>query len=329
MNEMITIIIPIYNLEKYIEKCIESVLDQTYTNIEIILIDDGSSDKSLEICNRYSKRDKRIKILHQENKGVSSARNLGIKKARGKYIIFIDGDDYIERTMLETLYCNLINNNADISICEFLYVDEEKNKRKRVNDNEIILLNKQEFYRYLIDTKYFCGYLFNKLIRIDLIINERGITLFDEEIHVCEDLLFLASIAKNVRKVIYTTQAYYYYVQRENSTIKQLYTYKRLTNFNALKKVIEIYKNENIDVDMEFELRFLKFTSEALFLMQYLKIKDDILKKQIKEKSKEYYKKYRKNRNINKKERLKIKLEFYFPNIIGRIKFLERKRKKK
>ena len=103
-NDLISIIIPIYNVEKYMEKCLNSVVNQTYNNIEIILIDDGSKDKSREICDNYAKKDNRIKVVHKENNGVSSARNTGIDMSKGKYITFIDSDDYIDTDYIETLY---------------------------------------------------------------------------------------------------------------------------------------------------------------------------------------------------------------------------------
>ena len=102
--EKISIIVPVYNVELYLEKCIESIINQTYTNIEIILVDDGATDSSGNICDLYSKKDSRIKVIHKRNGGLSDARNVGIEKAVGQYLMFVDSDDYIDKTMCEKLY---------------------------------------------------------------------------------------------------------------------------------------------------------------------------------------------------------------------------------
>ena len=127
MGNLISVIVPIYNVEKYIDTCLKSITKQTYKNIEIILVDDGSTDLSAKLCDEWKKKDKRVKVIHQENKGVAQARNIGIDCATGKYISFIDPDDYIDYQMLEKLYDTLEKTNSQISICKFIHV--MKNKR--------------------------------------------------------------------------------------------------------------------------------------------------------------------------------------------------------
>ena len=113
----ISIIVPIYNTKKYIDRVVNCLINQTYHNLEIILVDDGSTDGSSMLCDKYKKKDNRIKVIHQKNSGVSVARNVGLKHATGEYIGFVDSDDYISLNMYETLYNNLINTNSDISVC--------------------------------------------------------------------------------------------------------------------------------------------------------------------------------------------------------------------
>ena len=120
-NPLISIIIPVYNVEKYLAKCVESVINQTYKKIQIILIDDGSTDNSGKICDDFKLKDNRIEVIHKKNGGLSDARNAGLKIVKGDYIGFIDSDDYIEKDMYETLLCLLIENNADISIVSFVF----------------------------------------------------------------------------------------------------------------------------------------------------------------------------------------------------------------
>ena len=132
-NNLISIIVPIYNVEKYLKKCIDSIINQTYKNLEIILVDDGSPDNCGKICDEYAKKDNRIKVIHKENGGVSSARNVGVENATGEYIGFVDSDDYIEKDMYEVLINNLKKENADISIISNYEVYKNKiieNKKK-------------------------------------------------------------------------------------------------------------------------------------------------------------------------------------------------------
>ena len=118
-NELVSVIIPIYNVDKYLAACIESVQKQTYQNLEMILIDDGSTDGSGKICDEYEKTDNRITVIHQENHGISQVRNRGVKEARGTYIFWIDSDDYVSESIVEELYHNLIEQNAEMSICNY------------------------------------------------------------------------------------------------------------------------------------------------------------------------------------------------------------------
>ena len=116
-NEIISIIVPCYNVEKYIERCVTSLVNQTYTNIEIILVDDGSTDSTGELCDNYEKADNRIKVIHKKNGGLSDARNAGMKVAIGNYFFFVDSDDFISTDTIKFLYENLLDKAADISTC--------------------------------------------------------------------------------------------------------------------------------------------------------------------------------------------------------------------
>ena len=137
-NELVSIVIPIYNVEKYIEKCLDSVIKQTYKNIEIILVDDGSPDNCGKICDSYANNDKRIQVIHKENGGLSDARNVGIERANGKYITFVDSDDYIELDYIEYLYTLIKKYNTKISLCKVNVVYNEKDTNlQRDKNNEI------------------------------------------------------------------------------------------------------------------------------------------------------------------------------------------------
>lgn len=135
MEDLISVIIPVYKVEKYLERCVKSIINQSYKNIEIILVDDGSPDQCGEICENYAKKDKRIKVLHKENGGLSDARNHGVDHSEGKYITFVDSDDYVSEHYVEYLYRLLIDNNADISCC--CAVRTDKDHAEFINNREI------------------------------------------------------------------------------------------------------------------------------------------------------------------------------------------------
>ena len=138
MDELISVIVPVYNVEKYISRCIESIMKQTYKNIEIILIDDGSTDNSGKICDEYSLKDDRINVIHKKNGGLSDARNTGLDIAKGKYISLIDSDDFVSKFFIETLYNTCKNENCEIAICEYERVYEEKEEISDLeNDNKV------------------------------------------------------------------------------------------------------------------------------------------------------------------------------------------------
>ena len=157
-NYLVSIIVPIYNVEKYLDRCIQSILNQSYENLEIILVDDGSPDRSSEICDEYRKSDQRIKVVHKENGGLSDARNAGLILAKGKYIIFLDSDDYIEHTMVEDAVTVLEKNDSDIVIWGYYadFVDEDENliSSKIINPCISGDFLKSDFYEVTIPTGF-------------------------------------------------------------------------------------------------------------------------------------------------------------------------------
>lgn len=244
---MISVIIPIYNVENYLDKCLESIINQTYKKIEIILVNDGSTDDSLRICEKYSKIDKRITIIDQKNAGVSNARNTGIKKANGDYIIFIDPDDYININMLQILYDNInIVDDIDISICAFekVYFYEKNNSINIVGKNEKNFLDKTTLLKWMTKNEYFQGFVWNKLYKKS-IINKHKI-LFNEDISVCEDFLFNSEYIDKINKGIYTQEKLYYYYQRKDSAYNGKFNKKWLSVKEAYEAIVNIYKKNNL-----------------------------------------------------------------------------------
>lgn len=221
-TELISIIIPVYNAADFLKDCIESLINQSYKNLEIIAVNDGSTDNSLQILTKYKNKDKRIKIIEKANGGVSSARNAGLKAAVGRYIAFMDADDWADRRMYESLYNNLVNSVADISVCGFKreYNVEYKNTEElkdKYSLKSVILCDKKDIFEKLTDTrsKFYC-FLWNKLYKRELIEN----ILFDESVPMSEDYLFNWNVFKRAQRVIYTEAAFYHYRNDNNSATR-------------------------------------------------------------------------------------------------------------
>ncbi|MGP1412122.1 MAG: glycosyltransferase family 2 protein, partial [Peptoanaerobacter stomatis] len=176
MNNKISIIIPVYNVEKYIERCLDSIITQSYTNLEIILVDDGSTDRSGEICDRYALVDNRIKVLHIKNSGRGEARNVGLAQAKGQYIGFVDSDDWVERDLYRCLMESIEETGADISICAYYECLDENKTAKMLYENNFVCNGKEALYFTMSNVKrkyWFNIAIWNKLYRRDVIKNIR------------------------------------------------------------------------------------------------------------------------------------------------------------
>lgn len=159
---LISIIIPVYNAERYLENCLNSVINQTYSKLEIILVNDGSTDNSVEICEKYEKKDNRIKVFNQQNKGGAAARNFGILNSKGKFISFIDSDDWVDNRYIEILYNNIVNLKADLSVCGYQEVSNKSDIDIKYSINaDVKELNKKQAYELLVDNE-FGGFLWRK-----------------------------------------------------------------------------------------------------------------------------------------------------------------------
>ena len=217
MQDLISVIIPIYKVEKYLKKCIDSVINQTYKNLEIILVNDGSPDSCREICEEYENKDNRIVIINKENGGLSDARNAGIDIAKGKYIAFIDSDDYVSNDYIEYMYNLILKYSSKMSICRVKEVWTNAKLEEIVNDVELkseLLSPKETFYNLLFDKGVeVCAYA--KLYEKDLFDDTR----FPKG-KVYEDTAIMYKIIKKAKKIAYGNKYCYYYVAREGSISK-------------------------------------------------------------------------------------------------------------
>ena len=230
---MVSIIIPVYKIkEEYLRECIESVLNQTYRDIEVILVDDGSPDRCGAICDEYAAVDPRIKVIHKENGGVSSARNRGLDEAMGQYIMFVDADDWIEQDAVKT--CLLYQKEYHADLLSFgYYINDES-----YCANNIKSLSKIECAMKIAGRKrYVMGYLWNKFFLTEIISLNK--IRFDETIAICEDSLFCQEYASYCSNVICVTNVLYHYRDNDNSVTRNKFSKKNCTVFDAYKRIIK------------------------------------------------------------------------------------------
>ena len=234
MQEKISIIVPVYNVENYLERCVESILKQTYTNFELLLINDGSTDQSGDLCDQLALRDQRIRVIHKENGGLSAARNTGIDHASSDLIGFIDSDDYIDEDMYETLYRQLRESNADLSMC-VPYDVFHQIPEKQVSEIKTWNLSSEEAIKMAMEAKVLSVTAVNKLYTKELFNH-----LKFEVGKIAEDAFIMIRLLDQCQKVVATNEKKYYYVHRENSITTQKFSLKFLN-------VIEAYEqNANI-----------------------------------------------------------------------------------
>lgn len=231
--DLISIVIPVYNVEHYLERCLESVINQTYKNIEIILVDDGSTDNSGNLCDIYAKKDLRIKVYHKDNGGLSDARNYGISMSNGKYISFIDSDDYVASDMIEALYKALCQHKTDISICRPFDVYENGNlsrlDEKKENSSNFITISNVQAMKLVLEAKVISVQAWGKLYKKEIFDNIN----FPKN-KIAEDAFIILKVLNSVKNVCYTRSEKYFYVHRPGSITTRKF------NSNSLN-VIEAY----------------------------------------------------------------------------------------
>ena len=204
MNPKISVIVPVYKAEKYLHRCVDSILAQTFTDFEVLLIDDGSPDRSGDICDEYAKKDSRVRVFHKENGGVSSARQCGIDNAQGEYTIHADPDDWVEPNMLEELYAKAKEDDADMVICDFY--EEHKNKQLYIKQQPSKLDNQTVFKELFQQLHCSCC---NKLIK--LACYKKFKISFPKEMNLWEDGYVMFHLTMNPIGISYLPKAYYHY----------------------------------------------------------------------------------------------------------------------
>lgn len=232
----VSIIVPVYNVEKYISECLNSLIKQTYSNIEIILVNDGSTDKSGEICKKYAGQDKRIKVIEQENQGAANAKNNGLEHVTGDYITFIDSDDYVELHWIKTMVDTLEDKNADVVECNF--VKEYVDSYELGNDNTYAYKEfSSETYMEQYLSNWTCSLFWNKLFKVEITEN----VYFRRERRCIDDEFYTYKILSNAKKIVRIEDILYHYRQRISSAVVSEKNRIQKTD-DALEVLIERYE---------------------------------------------------------------------------------------
>ena len=249
-KNIISVIIPIYRVEKYLNKCVDSVLNQTHRNIQVILVDDGSPDNCPAICDEYAKKDRRVKVIHKKNGGLSDARNCGLQYAIGEYISFVDSDDYLDVRMLEILYNMVKEENCDLAIVGFKTFYENNQAEPRYSKKTVIL-SKEQAVLELFKQNSFGNYAWNKLYKASLFKNIK--------FTVCkklEDIGTAYKIIEQSSKIVYNSSKLYFYLQREGSILHNNMDFKIYYDKYELEEERYLYLNEKYPGMIENKIYF-------------------------------------------------------------------------
>ena len=285
MKELITVIINVYNGEKFINKCLDCIINQTYRNLEILIINDGSTDNTLNIIKKYN--DKRIRVISTENKGLSLSRNVGIENAKGDYLYFIDVDDFIELDTIEYLYNLNKKNNTLISTCKCIDVYDYNVNIKNENEKVLIITSKDMLKKILLSTdRTVC--IWNKLIHKSLFNNIKF------ENRIINDVVVTYKLALEVNKISYSNQIKYYYLRHRNATtatqskntkrsidkynvsierynyIKNIYPKFKENNIGMIRVILMLYLNDDKELDNFLEVQNAMKLFKKLFTLKIL-----------------------------------------------------------
>lgn len=266
---MISVIVPVYNVEKYLEQCVDSILQQTITDLEVILVDDGSTDKSALICDEYQVRDTRIKVLHKQNGGLMSAWKAGVQMSKGDYIGFVDSDDWIDSDMYMTLYQTAVKSSADIVLCG--WIREGKNKREKEpmyiesGKYDRDSLEKNIFPKMLSFGKMLERYIspnrVTKLFKRELL--EKNFKYFDEKVSIGEDLITSFSCILDVKSIYMLAEYFPYHYRLNESSIMEKADFqfyrKSLLMIQQFRRIVKEKNRTGFDVQLNNDLLSLAY----------------------------------------------------------------------
>lgn len=240
MNPKISIIVPVYNVEKYLSRCIDSILSQTFTDFEILLVNDGSTDGSGNICEEYAKKDNRIRVLHKNNEGVSSARNTGLDNAKGDWIAFVDSDDWIDRNMYYILYNEAISSEADVIMCDF-YIYYNQNSKDLIKAVSTDSSKEDIIKNYMLSFTSLCNILVHRSLY------EKYRLRIPESFTVCEDFWLSVQLFYYAKKISSVhIPLYFYNRENKNSILNNSNKTRYIDECKVYFDIVSFFKNKNV-----------------------------------------------------------------------------------
>lgn len=304
----VSVIVPAYNAEEYIEECLNSICKQTYENIEIVVIDDGSKDGTASIIRQFADRDLRVCAFFNENHGVSYSRNYGIEKSNGEYVTFVDADDIVSPSFVAQMVCDLEKYDADMAAVGM--IKSKSFSQERFTDGETIVYENSEVLKQLFES--YGGFLCNKLFRYRLLQTNR--IRLEHKIAVCEDLLFNVEYLKHCKKSVYNSGEKYFYRQSENSASYRLDNIRWFDSMEVYQRILNITKDIP-EVYETVEYSYAMFLGAAKYRIRFIYDKNGQLKLKIEEEWKRIHKCWR---QFSLKKRIKLYLFDLAPGIVTR-----------
>ena len=256
-SELISVVVPVYNVERYLGKCLESIVRQTYANIEIVLVDDGSTDSGGQICDLYANKDSRVKVIHKKNGGLSDARNKGIEESKGKYLIFVDSDDVIDETLVEYLYNLVKTEGAEIGVCDFLHCYEGSDIRFTEETSRRTFSGESAIAEMLYQTSFLvaaCAKIFRREL-FDTILFPLGM--------LYEDSAIMYKIFDRADTVVYGNAKLYGYMHRDNSITTKKFTCSDLDIITISQQIVRDFENRD---------RLLKNAARSYYVTACLRV---------------------------------------------------------
>ncbi|MFR8226521.1 MAG: glycosyltransferase family 2 protein [Lachnospirales bacterium] len=281
----ISIIVPVYKVERYLDRCVESIISQTFTELEIILVDDGSPDRSGVMCDEWARKDKRIRVFHKKNGGLSDARNYGLEVATGEYLAFIDSDDWIDNDMMQILYDAIQTYGADIAECSWRCIYQDRIEEETENTGEYITGNNIFALHGEIQWKYFKSIACNKLYKKEVF---RNVRFPVGKLHEDEYTTHLAFY--NARRLVYVDLSKYNYDRTREDSITASFCEKNLDVIDALQSRLDFfYEKGLVEVQQEMENLYFNILLDRLYKCYVYKIHTERVKRLIRDTNEKYF----------------------------------------
>ena len=307
-ESLISVIVPIYKVEPYLKRCVDSIRAQSYSKLEILLVDDGSTDTCPEICDEYASIDNRIQVIHKKNAGVSAARNAGLHIASGEYIAFVDADDWIEPDMIKVLVTAMISREAQLVSCDLFHDTYDTEVRNYSEHNENTSITEISHpYRDILLIPQIAGYLGNKLFIKKLIVHE-----LDNNLKQNEDLLFVVQYLHAVSRMVHINRKLYHYRRGEPKLDLSLNS-RVLSLMDSYERILECYDEEKTELSWIPRRNLLKIFLNIRARYKINKITDAELKKRLYDGIKKNFKSVLFCRNVLLKDKINILFTFLFP----------------